>query len=271
MTSTVPAGPPTRPATPANLFNFRDAGGLPAGPGRRVRRGALYRSDTPQFLDRRDLDLLVGRLGLRTEIDLRRTEEADREGRGLLAATGVVHARFPVVSRRAQTALLTDLPTAARGVSVPEHYLGYLEVSGEAVAGAVAALARPEALPALVHCAAGKDRTGVVIGFALAVAGVSDGDVAAEYAAGPEGVARTVERLRSLPGYAMMIDNLPAEAHLTPARYMADFLAAVRARHGGPRAWLATAGGVPGPVLDRLAELLTEPDGAPGADIGSGH
>lgn len=244
---------------PAGLLNFRDVGGLAAGPGRRVRYGVLYRSDTPQFLDAGDVDVLVHDLGLRTEIDLRRTEEADREGRGPLAATDVVHARCPVVSRRAQAAQLTDLPTAAGAVSVPEHYLGYLDVSGAAVAGAVAALARPQALPALVHCAAGKDRTGVVVAFALSVAGVPDDDVAAEYAIGPERVARTVDRLRTLPGYAAMIDNMPPEAHLTPARYMVEFLAAVRARYGSPRAWLATAGGVGQDVLDRLAELLTEP------------
>ena len=256
---------------PTGTLNFRDAGGAPAGTGRRVRRGLLFRSDTPQFLTPADVDLLVGRLGLRTVVDLRRVEEAEREGWGLLAGTSVVRAAFPVVSRRAQLEQeleqvteqelerATDVPLVTRWEPVVEHYLGYLAVSGDAVAGAVRRLATPGALPALVHCAAGKDRTGVVVAFALSVAGVADEDVAAEYAAEPDGVARTVERLRGLPGYAAMIDNLPAEAHLTPAHYLEHFLAQVRARFGGPRAWLVTAGGVPEAELDRLAELLTEP------------
>jgi len=256
-------------APPEGMLNFRDVGGLPAGPGRRVRRGVLFRGDSPQFLTARGADLLVGTLGVRTEIDLRRAEEAEREGRGPLAGTDVVHAAFPVTSRRHQPgrhqpgrhqeAPVTDVPVSGDVGDVADHYLGYLEVSGTAVAGAVRRLADPAALPALVHCAAGKDRTGVVVGFALSVAGVTDADVADEYAAGSHAVGAVVERLRALPGYAVMIDNLPPESHLTPPEYLADFLAAVHARWGGPRAWLAGPGQVPEADLDRLAALLTEP------------
>jgi len=249
---------------PTGTLNFRDVGGAPAGPGRRVRRGVLFRSDTVQFLTSADLDLLVGRLGLRTEIDLRRASEAAREGRGPLAGSAVVHAPFPVTSRRAQRAEELDVPVVTRWEPVVEHYLGYLAVSGPAIAGAVATLAAPGALPALVHCAAGKDRTGVVVAFALSVAGVDDEHVAADYAAEPDGVARAVERLRTLPGYGPTIETMPPEAHLTPSGYMERFLVQVRARFGGPRAWLATAGGVGEADLDRLAETLTEPTGPTG-------
>ena len=258
MTTSEPIAPPE------GMLNFRDVGGLPAGPGRRVRRGVLFRGDSPQFLTARGADLLVGTLGVRTEIDLRRAEEAEREGRGPLAGTDVVHAAFPVTSRRHQprrhqATPVTDVPVSGDRGDVAEHYVGYLEVSGAAVAGAVRRLADPAALPALVHSAAGKDRTGVVVGFALSVAGVTDADVAAEYAAGSDAVGAVVERLRALPGYAVMIDSLPPESHLTPPEYLADFLATVRARWGGPRAWLAGPGRVPEADLDRLADLLTEP------------
>jgi hypothetical protein len=219
----------------------------------------LFRSDTLQFLTAADVDLLTGPLGLRTEIDLRRAEEAAREGRGPIAGTDVVHALFPVMSRRAKERLATDIPVATSWEPVADHYLGYLAGSAAAVAGAVRLLGEPGALPALVHCAAGKDRTGVVVAFALSVAGVSSEDICADYALGPDGVARTVERLRALPGYARMIAELPAEAHVTPPEYMERFLEEVRARFGGPRAWLVTVGGVPEPELDRIADLLTEP------------
>jgi protein-tyrosine phosphatase len=244
---------------PAGLLNFRDVGGLPAGPGRRVRRGVLFRSESPQFLTSDGARHLLDRLGLRTRIDLRRAGEVDREGRGPVAGPRLAVVHHPVMSRRAERELQTDVPVLTRWEPVVEHYLGYLAVSGAAIAGAVSALAVPRALPALVHCAAGKDRTGVVVSFALAVAQVANEDIAADYAANPEGVAATVERLRRLPGYGPLIDAMPVEANITPADYMTRFLAEIDGRFGGPRAWLATHGGVAEQDLDALAAALTEP------------
>ncbi|HEY6793822.1 MAG TPA: tyrosine-protein phosphatase [Kineosporiaceae bacterium] len=250
---------------PRGMVNFRDVGGLVAGHARRVRHGVLYRSESPQFLAPEDADLLVDRLDLRTEIDLRRRGEAEREGRGPLADRPVRHLLFPLVPRPDRLVSRTDVPIAHHAEPIAAHYLGYLEVSPEAVAGAVRALAEPGALPALVHCAAGKDRTGVVIAFALSVAGVADGDIAAEYAVGADGVARVVERLRALAGYSTVIDNLPDEAHLTAPEYMQRFLDEVRARFGSPREWLARHGGVRETELEALGEALTESAHEPAA------
>jgi hypothetical protein len=241
---------------PTGTLNFRDVGGLPAGPGRRVRSDLLYRSDTLQFLTEQDVALLVDVLRLRTEIDLRRADEAAGEGRGLLAGTDVAHAHFPFSTP--SSVRHGDVPVLDRIEPVVEHYLGYLDFSSASMVATIATLARPGALPAVVHCAAGKDRTGVAIAFALSVAGVDDQSVAAEYAAQPERVARVVERLRALPGYGGMIDVLPTQAHLTPPEYMLTFLGRVRSRWGSPWQWLIEHG-VPEADLVRLAETLTEP------------
>jgi len=256
MSATGPADPAL--AVPDGLPNFRDVGGLPAGPGRRVRHGVLFRSGSPQFLTPAGGADVVSVLGVRSEIDLRRDDEARREGRGPLAGTGVRLLAFPLESHRSRAAQHVDVPLVTDWVSASEHYLTYLDISAGAVAGAVAALAEPGTLPALVHCAAGKDRTGVVVAFALSAVGVTDEDVAAEYARDPDGVRDVVARLRAQPGYAALIDTLPEAAHITPAEYMERFLALVRDRHGSPRDWLA-ARGVGDDVLARLAAALTEP------------
>jgi protein tyrosine/serine phosphatase len=241
---------------PAGALNFRDVGGIPAGPGRRVRTGLLYRSDTLQFLTEDDVVLLVETLGLRTEVDLRRPEELTTEGRGRLTTSPVVHRHLPfMVGAKVDG---SAVPVLGEHDPVVEHYLGYLDHSPTTVAGAVRALAEPEALPAVVHCAAGKDRTGVTVALVLSVAGASDDDIAAEYAAEPENILRVVERLRGLPSYGPAIDKQPPEAHLTPPEYMLRFLAELGRRYGGARGWLLRHG-LTDDELDGLRDRLTEP------------
>lgn len=216
----------------------------------------LYRSDTLQFLTPDDVRLLIDVQGLRTELDLRRDNEVQVEGRGLLGDTAIDYHHFPfaVASRVDGSAV----PVLGGGDPVVEHYLRYVEQSPRTVAAAVRALAAPGALPAVVHCAAGKDRTGVTIALVLSVAGVRDEDIAADYAAEPENIPAVMARLRTLASYGPAIDRLPPETAITPPEYMLRFLAAVRDRYRGPRAWLM-AQGVTAAELEALAAALTEP------------
>ena len=92
------------------------------------------------------------------------------------------------------------------------HYLGYLEDRPDQVVGAVRSIARDEGV-ALVHCAAGKDRTGVVVALALSAAGVRPEAVVADYAASGERIEAILSRLRRSPTYARDIDSSPPAAH----------------------------------------------------------
>ena len=82
----------------------------------------------------------------------------------------------------ARTELIPVLGPEVRGLppGLPPVYQYLIEERGDQLGRAVSALAAPGALPALVHCAAGKDRTGIVIGLVLAVLGVPDDIIAAE-------------------------------------------------------------------------------------------
>lgn len=243
---------------PSGTLNFRDVGGIPAGAGRRVARGRLFRSDTVQFLTRDDVDVLVRDLGLRTVVDLRLGYELRIEGRGLLEHEPVRHVHLPFIVEGA-VRQGTATPILSRKDPIVSHYLGYLASSPGSVAGVVHTLAGADALPAIVHCAAGKDRTGVAVAVVLAAVGVTAADIATEYAASADRVVPVMERLRGMKSYGDAVDRLPPEANITPPEYMLRFLDAVGERYGGMRAFLLS-NGVTQEELDRLTERLTSVD-----------
>lgn len=166
------AAPGRRIPVPGTL-NFRDAGGYPVDGGGVTGWRRLLRSDGLHRLDPGAVGML-GALGLRTVLDLRTSFETQLAPSPLddLAGHG---ARTMHVSLIGDD--LTELPS-----ELGEVYDYVVGQRGAAIAAAIRSLARPGGLPGLVHCTAGKDRTGIVIAFALAAVGVPDQVVAADYA-----------------------------------------------------------------------------------------
>jgi protein-tyrosine phosphatase len=157
----------------AGTLNFRDVGGYPVAGGGFTAWRTLFRSDTLHRVDDEGSATIAG-LGLRTVLDLRTLEE-------LMIAQGPLGDFADRGTRTVHMSLVgpdfSELPPELEGV-----YTFFVERRGSAIAAAISELARPEALPALVHCTAGKDRTGTVIAFALAAIGVPDEFIAADYA-----------------------------------------------------------------------------------------
>jgi protein-tyrosine phosphatase len=125
------------------------------------------------------------------------------------------------------------------------------------VVGAVRTIALDQGA-AMVHCAAGKDRTGVVVALALTAVGVGPESVVADYAATGERNEAILTRLRRSPTYARDIDNLPAEAHRARPETMTAFLEQMDSRYGGVERWLADHGLSP-EELSRLRTKLRRP------------
>lgn len=246
-------------STPAltGALNFRDVGGVPVGSTRRIAYGRLFRSDTLQFLTERDIATLVGDLGIRTDVDLRLPLELDVEGRGLLAETAVTlhHLPFEVPGTHREG---SATPILQQDDPVVSHYCDYLTSSSATVAGVVKALAQPGALPAIVHCAAGKDRTGIAVAMTLAAVGCTAEDIAAEYAAGSHLIGTVMDRLRSMSSYGESLSALPPEASLTPPEYILRFFGIVDRTYGGALDYLRSHG-VSDDELRRLEDELTEP------------
>jgi protein-tyrosine phosphatase len=228
--------------------NVRDLGGLPTEDGGATIAGRLLRADNLQALTPGDIAILVGDFGLTTVIDLRSSHERAKEGPAPLdAVDSVRHVHHPVLPELGAAtdvvaaALLTRADTdRSRYPADPAagHYLGYLEDRPDQVAGALRTIAHAPG-PALVHCAAGKDRTGVVAALALSAAGVRRDAIVADYAATGERVEAILARLRGSATYAADLDGRPAIVHQARPETMAAFLEQLDARYGGAAAWLA--------------------------------
>jgi len=161
--------------------NARDVGGLPTVDGRRTRSGVLLRADNLQTLTPADVQLLVDRLGLRTVLDLRTSAEVESEGPGpLRSRPEVSHHHLDLVPHgfEGRAALARAIPDK----NAPEHpmdhfYADYLTDAPASIATALRLIADPGSGAVLVHCAAGKDRTGVVVAVALSLVGVRRDEV----------------------------------------------------------------------------------------------
>jgi protein-tyrosine phosphatase len=230
--------------------NARDLGGLPGEDGCQTLGGRLLRSDNLQDLSPADVEKLVRDIGVTTVVDLRSSAELASEGPAPLDyIPGVRHAHHPVIPELGSAtdaiaeALLTRIRDRSRFPDDPTcgHYLGYLEDRPDQVVAALRSIARDQGA-ALVHCAAGKDRTGVVVALALTAAGVLPEAVVADYAATGERVEAILGRLRKSRTYARDINSQPVIAHLARPQTMAAFLQQMEARHGGVVRWLADHG-----------------------------
>jgi protein-tyrosine phosphatase len=231
-------------------LNCRDVGGFTTSDGRRVRTGLLYRSDLP-LVDEADAAELEA-LSLRTAIDLREPEERRARPSSLEGQVRAVQRTFGLGD------LVANDPSLVESLS--RMYEAAIRDLGGPIAAVVEELCKPEALPALVHCAAGKDRTGIIIGLVLSAIGVADADVARDYAASEENLSSSFFR-------ALAEDTDDGRVNLTAlhgsdAADMLRVLALVREVSGGARAYLL-AHGLSQDALDRLAETLLTPARSP--------
>ena len=120
-----------------------------------------------------------------------------------------------------------------------ERYLSMSEESAPDIAAAMRVVADPEAAPVVVHCMAGKDRTGLICALTLSAVGVPDQDVAEEYALTSPNIVRLRDvLLRAKPGRTDL-DLLPLD---TPAEAMARLLTGLRERYGSVEGYLRHIG-----------------------------
>ncbi|WP_328808005.1 tyrosine-protein phosphatase [Nonomuraea antri] len=240
--------------------NARDLGGLPTRDGGVTRRGRIFRADNLQGLTPADVALLVGELKLRHVVDLRSHAEVSLEGPGpLTLVPEVTHHHLTLFAEggrhtdvEADTAPVPEsidgdrvLPWQEREVDeelrVTGFYFGYLRDRPDAVIDALRAMARTDGA-ALVHCAAGKDRTGVLSALALELAGVTRAAIVDDYVATGERLELVLKRLRASDTYRDDLDSRPADDHMPRARYIEQFLQVLDDRFGGPLAWLTAQG-----------------------------
>ena len=226
--------------------NARDLGGLPLAGGGETRVGVLVRADNLQGLSARDVALLLDGVGVRLVVDLRTGVEVELEGPGPLAGRIEIRHRslHPEEGERTDVGVMPwrqgRFGDAEESPAV-RAYLGYLRDRPDSIVSALRDVAESDGA-AIVHCAAGKDRTGMVCALALEAVGVEREAVVADYVATGERIGPVLARLRSSPTYAHDLEGRPDEVHIPRAETMERVLELVDERFGGAVAWLSEHG-----------------------------
>ena len=242
----------------AGADNVRDLGGLPTTDGRTVQPHRLIRADSLQALTPADVRHLVDDLDVRAVADLRTGVEVELEGPGPMTREQLVDVQhfslFPEAGENTD-AMAADGPVllpwqkrerptdeADRKRGAAWIYEGYLADRADSIVAALRLIAGTDGAT-VVHCAAGKDRTGVVVAIALAEVGVEPDAIIADYAQSGERVVATLTRLATRPTYAAdMMRDTDYDRHKPWPATMEQLLATVDEVHGGVPAWLRAHG-----------------------------
>jgi protein-tyrosine phosphatase len=232
--------------------NFRDLGGYATLDGRRTRWRVLFRADGLGELSVTDFSILR-ELGIRTVVDLRSGHEVE-QGRFDVEAHPVDFHHFPFIDQ---------LPNAEQWDRRPgllgAQYKEMLDDAAPQIIGALEVLAAPDAHPAVFHCTAGKDRTGLLSALVLSLIGVPEETVVADYALSGEAMERLRAKLiLKYPDGKDVIADIDEVFSANPAN-MVELFAYLRERYGSVAEYAVTVG-VPDAVVARLREELLEPE-----------
>ena len=218
-------------------FNFRDLGGYPTRDGAHVRWRRMFRADGLQSLTEEDVQHLRDELHLHDIIDLRSTAELNNDGRGLLAETSIRFHHVPFFDGD------TKAQTPPADMTLDTMYLGMIERATDPIARSIRALAATEPdASAVYHCAAGKDRTGVLSAILLSLLGVEDQLIVADYALSQDNMDQVIERLDTLRGYDEVWQELPPETLHARPETMQGLIQQMNDRWGGFTGYVKSIG-----------------------------
>jgi protein tyrosine/serine phosphatase len=241
--------------------NARDLGGLPTVDGRTTRPGVLLRSDNLQDLTEKDIEVLREH-GLRTVLDLRTSAEVELIGPGPLRATDVTHLHLDLIphgfeAREDDEDIVEKaIPDETAGEHAMDHYyFDYVAHAPNEIATALRTIADPRSGAVLVHCAAGKDRTGVVCALALSLVGVKRQAVVDDYVRTDERIMAVRDRLLNTELYREDQLRRTPDSMRLHAGNMERFLDRADAAYGGVHG-LAMSLGVDEETVAKLSRRL---------------
>ncbi|MGZ8761717.1 MAG: tyrosine-protein phosphatase [Acidimicrobiia bacterium] len=243
--------------------NFRDVGGYENRDGRVVRAGRVYRSDSLSHMTDSDVRHCVDELGIHTVIDLRARHEVDQFSHGPLEATGVRFLHRPVVDETRRDSIIRDPGAPAPELLSPAAiYLMMLERFADRLTDVVRLIADPANHPVVFHCAAGKDRTGIVAALVLGVLGVDDETIVDDYVLTADHMPLMVQRHRAVAAERGVEAEVGEPHFAAEAEAMRDVLIGLETRHGidgrgGVEGYLLHNGLAPDAIATLRSALLT--------------
>jgi protein-tyrosine phosphatase len=222
-------------------LNVRDLGGISCANGV-VRTGRLVRASILGGLTAGGREAMLAH-GIRTVLDLRGDDEVAETPSPF--AEGVTYRRVPLSALR-----MMALHEAAHERTLAEE-LRVVSVSGGGLAECFAAIAESEP-GILLHCTAGRDRTGFIVALLLAALGAADEDIVADYVSSDVALVDEYARFKAAnPDRAARVDEGIAKR----AWVMDETLAAFRDPFGGAAAYLASAGVGPAVIAAIAAKV----------------
>ncbi len=247
-------GEPSRQLPVEGCVNFRDLGGYRVADGRRVRWRRLFRADGLSRLTDADRSHLRD-LDLTTVIDLRTRDEVEQRGSFPVDALPVAYYSLPLTDVLPSP---EELPSWSEASFVASRSADMLSGGTAVLRRSIEILADPGALPAVFHCSAGKDRTGILSALILAFLGVPDEVIAEDYALSGPAMNELLARLKAEHAeVADMVEQFaPAVIHAAPET-MEQFLSEVLVEHGSYAALEARLG-VTEPMERLRSDLLED-------------
>lgn len=230
------------------LINLRDLGGLPTASGATTLPGRLLRSESPHTLSEVGLRALLD-AGIGTVVDLRTVSERERRP-SPLADAGVHIVYAPIFTDEDE---YPDHLTTA-----DEVYCWWLRERRTGLSAAMRAVADAPSAPVLVHCHAGKDRTGVVVALALRLAGVGSDDIADDYAQSGVQLAEMLARDRVTAVERGMNEAVVERLFTVRREAMVLTMQCVDLEHGGAASLMRSLGLTTAQVV-RLTTLMLSP------------
>jgi len=246
------------------IDNFRDFGDYAAGP-RRLKRGLLYRSASQSRATDADLEKLAG-LGLSVIVDLRRLNEREREPSRRWAGFGAQVIENDIGQESADEWATfiqgSDLTTGSFRNYMLEYYrhLPHQRRHIDLYTRYFRALAETDG-PILVHCAAGKDRTGIICALTHHLAGVHDDDIREDYLLtnDPERLTNRLPQIREVIREATgrtASDDALMVAMRVEVEYLDMAFAVMREAHGSLDGYLDQVLGLDPELRARLHDRL---------------
>ena len=234
------------------LVNVRDLGGLHTRDGRTVRSRQVIRSDNPKGMTDKGQEDLAEVVAPALVVDLRMVLEVEREGYTI----GHDPARVVNLPMLPQSGVTPEQIEAGAADNLVEDYARQIEVNAVPIIEALRLIADPGNRPVVVHCTAGKDRTGLVVAMLLDILGVEHEVIVADYHVTTANMAPILERIRSAQVFK---DNGLAAApdwifESEPAT-MRAFLARMTEGYGGAEQW-ALAKGLTAAEIAQLRDTL---------------